>query len=126
MFDPESDASREGRQEGRQLRDDALDTLEKFRGFVLGEVRSAAMSFALGRPSHEVDGDDIQLLLDRLIEINDWDQVRDWDRRFLGAVWRDGNWKKTDELRPSRLKRRHAGPVRIWRLQENGEPLQRP
>ena len=116
-LDRHSETSKRGREDGRVLRDDALETHEVFRGRVLHRLRASAISLAYVRPNHEIDGDDVQILLDRLIASSDeWERAAGYDRRFLGAIWRDGNWEKTGRTRQSRLKRRHAGPVWIWRL----------
>jgi len=50
----------------------------------------------------------------RMLEL--WEDAPGPDRRWTGAVWRQGPWRKTGEYVPSLRRKCHGRPIPVWEL----------
>ena len=99
---------------GQFIRDSILKTHEEQRGEILDYLHQRVLHIAFTRiPKLEADADDVTEELDKLCE--EHPEVAEHDRRFTGGLWRGRGWEKTGETRLSRIPRRHARPIPVWR-----------
>ena len=47
-----------------------------------------------------------------------WEDAPGPDRRWTGAVWRQGPWRKTGQYVPSLRRKCHGRPIPVWVLDE--------
>ncbi len=95
---------------GQALRDEALAKHRANHSADIHNVRIALLVAAELRGLTELTGDDASVVADQL-------GLPEGERRWLGAVFR--GWDRvqaTDRMVPSRLARRNARRVMVWRL----------
>ena len=97
-------------------RDRILAALTAKRKVLLVALNQKLEDLARSRTIRSVTSDDAMRI------VTGWPEAAELDPRWIGAVWRQGPWKKSGVYVPSLRRTCHARPIPVWVLdEERGE-----
>lgn len=97
-------------QQGRQLRDDGIETAASHRKYYLELARHAVKAAALKRVDRTATADDA------FRYFKEMDIPADNLGRAAGRIFLSKEWEKTGCYVPSKRVSNHARPIAVWRL----------